>query len=159
VICVGLDGVRGSLDWAQDHVVPWLVDNAIAFVALLLSIYAILRQYLNRREAMVSAHFGKTPSGAGGADRFVITNRGPATARHVTATFVNDQGAPWELRTAGTGFLPLPTLAAGDEFHIPIYIILGTGEWVSVTLKWRDLRRGEQERTTTLSLIGVPIGT
>jgi hypothetical protein len=139
-------------------VVAWLAANAIALVALGLSAWALVSQTLSGRSATVSAWFARTPGGAGKADRLVIVNHGPADARDVNLTFVNDQGEIWDLRTNGPNPLPLPVLSPGDQFHLPIHVILGTGEWVRTTVHWTDRRRGVQERRTTLSLTGIPLG-
>ena len=63
--------------------------------------------------------------------------------------------APWI--GANPSPLPVPLLAPGDQFHVPIAVILGNGEYVHVTIKWRD-GAGTQVRKTTLSLTGVPLG-
>ena len=41
---------------------------------------------------------------------------------------------------------------------MPIFVILGTGEYVRAIVTWWDKRRGVQSRQTTLSLTGIPLG-
>jgi len=135
----------------------WLLNNLVALLALALSTWALLRQYLGGRRALVTAWFALTPTGSGMSDRLVVINHGPAAARDITVTFKNEVGDVWNGLEWRDPF-PIPLLAAGDPFHAPSAAIIGNGTYLSTTIRWTDGRRGRQSRVTTLSFLGAPIG-
>ena len=135
----------------------WLLTNLVALLALGLSTWALLRQYLGGRRALVTAWFALTPGGSGMSDRLVVINHGPGAARDITVTFINEVGDVWNGMTWKDPF-PIPLLAAGDPFHAPSAAIIGNGTYLNATIQWTDGRRGRQSRVTTLSLLGAPIG-
>lgn len=144
-----------SVNWSA--VGPWLVNNLVALLALALSAWAILRQYLGGRRALITAWFALTPTGRGMSDRLVVINHGPAAARDIIVTFKDEAGEVWEGVTFQNPF-PIPLLAAGDPFHVRSSSIHTDGPYLTARIEWKDGRCGTQVRVTTLSLLGAPIG-
>lgn len=135
----------------------WIADNAVALVALVLSVFALARQWLESRHATVHVMFGLTDDGKGKSDRLIVRNAGPAAARDITATFVNDRGEPWEPKTVNVKPFPIPVLAPGQVFTLPVFVIINTGEYVTVTVSWSDKRWRRQSHKSTVSLTGIPM--
>jgi hypothetical protein len=117
-------------------------------------VLAVLIPWWHRRKAGVEVRLECFQRIAGSnvseETRLVIKNHGPATARDVHVKMgESGSGMPvpeqhWQL--------PIPLLYSGQEYHLPIYLYLGSTYPDTVDISWADARHRCVRRTVHLSL-------
>lgn len=149
----------------QQSLRSWVATNAIALVAIVLSVagfwWGTLGPERRRRKAeqlaFIEVRFEVYPvtrTGARGEvvvsnrDRFVLHNHGPAAATDVSITRVETDGAQASKLLRDVRF-PIPRLAPGQEFHIPAFATFGTGLPHTVEIQWTDTEQRSDERWVT----------
>ena len=85
----------------------------------------------------------------GNETRFVIENRGAATAYGVQLAILNMDRSPVP-EVEAKEVLPIPELYAGSEVHLFASFDLGDPVVLDVTLTWSD-GRGDQQRKALLT--------
>jgi hypothetical protein len=135
-------------------VVSDVVTPFIAFLALGVSVFVLVRQLRGDRKADVSVWFEEHERGrAGNVTVIVVTNHGPAHARDATVTFTGKGGEVWKPSYDASSPIALPLfpidhLASGESVARRYHAVLSAPPTVQAHIEWRDGRRGLQRKIT-----------
>jgi hypothetical protein len=123
--------------------------DALALLALLVSLVALLRPLWLERRAVVEVRNehvvvpDRKPGSRGSTERYVVKNQGPAAARDVEVTFAYDDPAQ-SLSRGGYNQPRTPVLHPGEELQLPYYLAMGDKSPQRVVVSWRDSRFRKQ---------------
>ena len=167
--------------WVHDVFSNDAMPTVIAFLALALSLIALLNQFSRGRKADLSVRFAKTPDYKYKADRLVIINHGAAGAKNIKLDLIINLEAtpaiirngvisrpevkggeqPWKPYSGEEDPFPIKILAPGASFYVPISVIGSTlteAPYALAKLTWRDKRIRRQSWTSTISSTGQTLG-
>ena len=131
-----------------------IVTPFIAFLALGVSVFVLVRQLRGDRKANVSVWFEEHVGGrASRVTLIVVKNHGLAHARDATVTFTGKDGAVWEpgydeSSPIALPLFPIDHLAPGESVARRYQAVLSAPPTVQADIEWRDGRRGLQRKIT-----------
>lgn len=154
--------VHGRRDAVSSRLVPVHLSDldridwsaSAAWIALLLSLVALLQRWLSRHKADVVVWL----EGHNKRTYIVVANLGSAPAKTVNVSFsALEDGATWQPSTDAGWPFPITVLGPSDRLYVPYHHIISAPRYLVGTVSWRDARLGEQKSDITTGVRPVPV--